>query len=186
MAKSYTRCLLDIGHGMSNRKPGVYDPGAVARGVTEHRTVAAVVDAASKALDDVLVAPDFLGLSSVVRWFNIRYEPGDFVIAVHMDASDNAAANGTSVYYADEAPSPRNIDAALLASVISGTLGTRNRGARNASASQHSRLAILSDTKAPAFLVELGFITNEGDTSRVQSKGADALIAGIRALRELK
>ncbi len=48
----FDRICLDAGHGMSNRTPGVFDPGAVAGGVRK----------ADVALDWALARP------STVRW----------------------------------------------------------------------------------------------------------------------
>ena len=58
-----------------------------------------------------------------------------------------------------------------------GTVGRgKNKGSKEDSESQHKRLGIIRETKAEAFLIEMGFITNPDDYAKVTNFGIQALI----------
>ena len=159
--------IADPGHGMSNRRRGVYDPGAVAGGVTEagivmdwanelrgilrarkHRVIRTRVDAKDPApvsrRDDIAVAYG-----------------GDIMISLHCNSS-TGKANGTEVFYRG---SDDKAMAVKLSAAVSTALGTKNRGAKTEAQSQHSALAVLEFDKC--WLIELGFIDHPGDRAKL-------------------
>jgi N-acetylmuramoyl-L-alanine amidase len=85
----------------------------------------------------------------------------DIMLSIHCNAA-NGAANGTETFYRGEFNKElaSKINAALCAA-----LGTKSRGVKTESASQHSRLAVMSFQ--PCFLIELGFIDNAGDFEKM-------------------
>lgn len=189
---SIKRVFIDCGHGLNNLRPGKVDPGATSAFGKEAALALAVGRGVSASFHnshpEVIVAPE-LSLRGVVEWLNKQYRPGDFVLSLHLNASENASATGCEVIYSHKASTRRIQQALTLASVVSKVLGVRNRGVvvdtdtPNGSKDDGSPgLAIVSDTVAPALLVELGFITNKNDVVRVLARGVTAVSEGIRAL----
>ncbi|PEY67206.1 N-acetylmuramoyl-L-alanine amidase [Bacillus thuringiensis] len=92
-------------------------------------------------------------LNNIIRKSNSHAV--DLVISFHLNASDGNG-QGVEVLYYDQKD---------LAAKISGQLakdiGWRDRGAK-----QRTDLAVLNGTKAPAILIELGFIDNESDMAK--------------------
>lgn len=163
----FSRPILDPGHGMSNRRSGRYDPGAVDAGVEE----------ASIAMDWVneLRAILLARKIPVVRTRRDAKDPtpvgaragiarrygGDILLSFHCNAA-SPSATGTETFYRGAANRPL---AEAINSVVVAGLGLRNRGAKTEQQSQHGSLAVMSFN--PCFLVELGFITNPTDRARM-------------------
>lgn len=79
----------------------------------------------------------------------------DLVISYHLNKYDTKA-NGVEVCYYDQ----KDL-AAKVSSQLSKDIGWRDRGPK-----QRTDLAVLKGTKAPAILIELGFIDNEADMAK--------------------
>ncbi|PEA12557.1 N-acetylmuramoyl-L-alanine amidase [Bacillus thuringiensis] len=77
------------------------------------------------------------------------------VISFHLNAS-NGNGQGVEVLYYDQKDLAAKISAQLAKDI-----GWRDRGAK-----QRTDLAVLNGTKAPAILIELGFIDNESDMAK--------------------
>ncbi|MEK4614189.1 N-acetylmuramoyl-L-alanine amidase [Bacillus sp. FSL K6-0067] len=92
-------------------------------------------------------------LNNIVR--NCNSHEVDLVISFHLNAFDTKA-NGVEVCYYDQQALASKISAQL-----SKDIGWRDRGAK-----QRTDLAVLKGTKAPAILIELGFIDNESDMTK--------------------
>jgi len=159
--------ILDPGHGMSNRKRSVFDPGACAGGVREcdiAMTWANAIRAILKAkgasvvrtrVDNEDPAP-VSARAGIAREYN-----GAVMLSLHCNAA-TGTASGTETFY-------RGADNILMAGRINdavvSALGTKNRGIKTESSSQHSRLAVMSFQ--PCFLLEIGFIDNAGDRAKM-------------------
>jgi len=158
---------LDAGHGMSNRRAGAYDPGACAFGKKE-------AEIAMDWVNELRVILQARGHKVVRTRINgsdpapvgeragIAEEYGcDIMLSIHCNAA-NGSANGTETFYRGEFNKElaSKINAALCAA-----LGTKSRGVKTESASQHSRLAVMAFQ--PCFLIELGFIDNAGDLEKM-------------------
>lgn len=79
----------------------------------------------------------------------------DLVISYHLNKYDTKA-NGVEVCYYDQ----KDL-AAKVSAQLSKDIGWRDRGPK-----QRTDLAVLKGTKAPAILIELGFIDNESDMAK--------------------
>lgn len=155
--------ILDPGHGMSNRKPGVYDPGAESDGITEAEIAlewanelrailkkrgANVVRTRVDAKDPAPVGDR----AAIAR----RYK-GDIMLSIHCNAATGTAM-GTETFYRG---TQNKAQAKELNNAVVDALGTRDRGVKTENESQHSRLAVMSFQ--PCFLIEIGFIDNGHD-----------------------
>lgn len=92
-------------------------------------------------------------LNNIVAKCNSHYV--DLVVSIHLNAY-NGTANGVEVLYYDQ-----QALAAKVSAQLSKDIGWSNRGAK-----QRTDLYVLNSTKAPAILIEAGFIDNEGDMSK--------------------
>jgi N-acetylmuramoyl-L-alanine amidase len=92
-------------------------------------------------------------LNNIVR--NCNSHNVDLVISFHLNAY-NGSANGVEVCYYDQ-----QALAAKVSAQLSKDIGWSNRGAK-----QRTDLYVLNSTKAPAILIELGFIDNESDMTK--------------------
>ncbi|MBJ8053225.1 N-acetylmuramoyl-L-alanine amidase [Bacillus cereus] len=92
-------------------------------------------------------------LNNIVR--NSNSHDVDLVISFHLNASDGNG-QGVEVLYYDQKDLAAKISAQLAKDI-----GWSDRGAK-----QRTDLAVLNGTKAPAILIELGFIDNESDMAK--------------------
>ncbi|PEX47693.1 N-acetylmuramoyl-L-alanine amidase [Bacillus cereus] len=92
-------------------------------------------------------------LNNIVR--NSNSHNVDLVVSFHLNASDGNG-QGVEVLYYDQKDLAAKISAQLAKDI-----GWRDRGAK-----QRTDLAVLNGTKAPAILIELGFIDNESDMAK--------------------
>jgi N-acetylmuramoyl-L-alanine amidase len=99
---------------------------------------------------DELGVTQSINLNNIIK--NCNSHDVDLVISFHLNAY-NSTASGVEVCYYDK----HNL-AARISAQLSKDIGWRDRGAK-----QRKDLAVLKRTKAPAILLELGFIDNEND-----------------------
>jgi N-acetylmuramoyl-L-alanine amidase len=87
----------------------------------------------------------------------------DLFVSLHMNASTASSAHGTEVYYAEHNNSPNSAGltsktmATLFVNNITKSMGTQNRGAKA------ERYTVVYKNTVPAVLIELGFLSNQGD-----------------------
>jgi N-acetylmuramoyl-L-alanine amidase len=165
------KLAIDPGHGMSNKRDDVFDPGAVAAGVRE-------CDIALEwALTGKYILPQYGINHFLTRDDNLDEVPvgrrDDMAAAahcthflsIHCNAADGKAT-GVEVYYRDI--SDRAFAQLVLDSLVEAT-GLKSRGLKRESESQHSRLAVL-DFGPPACLAEIGFLDNPHDRSVIRDR----------------
>lgn len=159
--------ILDPGHGMGNRRAGSFDPGAVAGGIREADIVMDWANLLRELLIErghrvVRTRIDHKDPASIGQRAKIAKQyHGDVMLSLHCNAA-NGKANGTETFY-------RGINhkakAESITAAVCKALGTRNRGAKTESQSQHARLAVMSFQ--PCFLLEIGFIDHPGDRAKM-------------------
>jgi N-acetylmuramoyl-L-alanine amidase len=159
--------ILDPGHGMGNRRAGSFDPGAVAGGIREADIVMDWANLLRELLIErghrvVRTRIDHKDPASIGQRAKIAKQyHGDVMLSLHCNAA-NGKANGTETFY-------RGINhkakAEAITAAVCKALGTRNRGAKTESQSQHARLAVMSFQ--PCFLLEIGFIDHPGDRAKM-------------------
>lgn len=157
------KLAIDPGHGMSNIVPGVYDPGAVASGVTESDIVMAwattgVYLAKLRGVDTWLSRLEDTPAPLGIRDNRAKAAGCTHYLSLHCNAGVHTAT-GIEAYYRDG--QDRLLAAAAVTAAVS-ALKLPNRGIRNETHTQHKRLSVL-DFDGPATLLELGFITNARD-----------------------
>lgn len=155
--------ILDPGHGMSNRKLGVFDPGACNG---KHQEAVIALTWANE-LRTILMTKGF----RVVRTRASATDPapvsqraviaknfdGEVMLSIHCNAANGKASGSECLYRGDQ----NKKKAEALSKATSAALGIKDRGPKVEADSQHGRLAVMAFQ--PCFLLELGFIDNPTD-----------------------
>lgn len=203
------RVIVNAGHGLSNATPNVYDQGASSPFGTEayivSRVADAVVDSYYLAHDETCHSPKSISviptplcsvacatthkrtshLAYVIDWINenkIHSKAagyGDVVLSLHCNEAKDPEWGGTLVVIDNKAPAERYHEAMEIARIVSSVLGIPNRGVLLDSKTPRKSIGIVEDTDPPAYLIELGFVTNSADVKAIETCGAEAIIAVI-------
>lgn len=167
------RIVVDAGHGGK-------DQGTSRAGVLEKDLNLAcatyLVDALKRRGLEVYTtrrSDVFLELREISAIAN-RYEP-DLFVSIHHNSSTDANIAGLETYYyhAPSVPLANAVHAALV-----NALPVKDRGVRRA------QFYVINHTKAPAILVELGYVSNSAErqelnTIQRQKKAAEAIADGV-------
>jgi N-acetylmuramoyl-L-alanine amidase len=165
------KLCIDPGHGASNQKSGVYDPGAQDDGFSEADIVLQWALTGKWVCQQNGIAvfltrdddrdPDPVGL----RDDKAEAAGCTHFLALHCNEG-NGLASGTETYYRDDADKvwAHYVQMAALAAMKS-----KDRGLKTESDSQHTRLAVF-DFDGPAALLEIGFIDNIAEREKLLSR----------------
>ena len=169
--------VIDPGHGMFNRRDGVFDPGAV-NSEEKANEASMVLDLAltlkyvantkfKGKIRFVFTRLDNSSHCSLAYRTRVTKETGPKAfISLHMNAA-NGKATGIETIYAS-----KNKDSALALAVQESALsafGLKSRGLKHESATPHGRLYVLHQS-VPNALLECGFIDNASDLEAVQDR----------------
>lgn len=88
--------------------------------------------------------------------------PANYFISIHANFNENPAINGSEVYVFRENSQPYWMAQHVLNGIVRET-GMRDNGVRLG-----SQLFVLRRTRMPAILVELGYLSNEEDATRLR------------------
>jgi N-acetylmuramoyl-L-alanine amidase len=175
--------ILDPGHGMSNKRAGVFDPGACSDGWRESDIAMAWANELrgilrAKGHRVIRTRIDHVDPAPIGQRAKIAREyKGDVMISIHCNAF-NGTAHGTETFFRGE---ENKAMAVRINTAVVNTLGTANRGVKTESSSQHARLAIMDFQ--PTFLIEIGFIDHTMDRIKMNDpalrKKACEAIAGV-------
>jgi N-acetylmuramoyl-L-alanine amidase len=158
------KVCIDPGHGMSNKKSGVFDPGCTH---DENGTLFREADIVlkyglalkevlrDKSIDVFMTRDDNTDPAPVSgRAASAKAAGCDRFVSIHVNAAEDETAHGLEVLYNDNADKAlaQKMQTALIAATK-----LRDRGIK-----QRPDLAVLK-FKGPAVLVELGFIDNDKD-----------------------
>lgn len=104
-------------------------------------------------------------LASVVKAINAAAEPDDVSLDIHFNAGPSTAT-GVECFVRKGARVREKAIAIDLCSRISKTLGIKSRGVKTDDQGQHNKLAMCSDVRCDAVLLEVCFISNSTDAAR--------------------
>lgn len=161
--------LLDYGHGGS-------DPGAVYKGRREANDVLKLGQAVKQLLaaggvkvDETRSKDRFLTLEERVKME--KSKAYDLFISIHRNAFKPEKATGAEVFVyrlatSKALPYAKRVQNALV------NVGFKNRGVKE------QAFFVLRNTRAPAMLIEVGFIDNSGDNELFDAK-FDQIAKGI-------
>lgn len=152
---------LIAGHrGKETGAIGIIDEGAEASYLRDD-----IADELRSRGVDVLCDRDSMTLREVVNDANAKCGVGDLIVDLHFNAY-NGKAEGTEVLISKRASLKTRTRAEQICRAVCEALGTKSRGVKTSGCGQHSRLAILDDTRCRAVLVEICFCDNRGDTDK--------------------
>ena len=98
----------------------------------------------------------------------------EFYLSIHLNAYSSESANGTEIYVYPTASTATRTKAKAINDAVVNAIKTTNRGVKEAG------YYVLKNTKMPAALVELFFITNQADCNKYNvEKLAGALFLGL-------
>ena len=96
----------------------------------------------------------------------------DYFISLHMDSFNNASANGVTIYTTENSSAKGK--AIEVINAVAESCGYNNRGWKSAN------YYVLKNTNAPAMLLEMGFVSNQGDCDKFDpEKIANAIVRGL-------
>lgn len=168
--------VLDPGHGG-------HDPGAISPiGLDEKAVNLAVAREVARILRGegvrVTMTREGDAFVSLAQRASIANRLGaDLFVSIHANSSEDSGARGYEVYVCEGASSMSHHAARSVEGSMSG-VGFRSRGIKTAN------YHVLVNTRVPAILVEMGFLSNPGQardlrTSSTQSRLADHIADGI-------
>lgn len=159
--------ILDSGHGMGNRRAGIFDPGAVSGDTREAditldwaNEIRAIlrkknIPVVRTRIDHKDPCP-ISSRARIAKTYN-----GAIMLSLHCNAA-TGKASGTETFYRGEA---NKATAAKINIAVCNALGTRSRGVKTENESQHATLAVMSFQ--PTYLLEIGFIDHSGDREKM-------------------
>jgi len=160
------KIAIDPGHGMNNSAPGVFDPGATKKvnGVTfaEADVVLRYGLTVKENLEGRNI-PFFMTRSSSAdpapvggRATRARNAGCTHFVSLHLNSAGSPNAAGIEVLFRDDAKD-RALASRLQQKLVAIT-NLKDRGIK-----KRTDLAVLKFIPGPAVLIELGFISNDGD-----------------------
>ncbi len=171
------RIMLDPGHGG-------HDSGAAANGLLEKNVVLDISRKTKAILEEhgytvSLTRNDDVFLSLEERVARSNTWGADQFISIHANGYTDPNANGIETYYHPSSPVGKTIATSIQSGLINETNGV-NRGVKE------ETFYVLRNSTVPAALVEVGFITNQNDASKLanesyRSQLAQAIAKGIMA-----
>lgn len=96
----------------------------------------------------------------------------DYFISLHMDSFNNPNSNGVTIFTTEN--SSAKPMAIKIINEVASSCGYYNRGWKSAN------YYVLKNTKAPAMLIEMGFVTNKDDCNRFNAeKISNAIVKAL-------
>ena len=168
-----SRLCFDYGHGGN-------DPGACYNGRKESNDVLEIGKAVAKEIrrhgvivDEIRTTDTTLSLQERSNYENKNNY--DYFISFHRNAFKPEAATGAETYtYLNQNSRSKAMADKIQTAVVN--IGFVNRGGKKAN------FHVLRETKAPAVLMELGFIDNSKDNSLFDSKKKEIIKALSKAI----
>ncbi len=183
------KVAIDPGHGMGNKKAGVFDPGATKKVGGETFAEADFTLRYGLTLKklfqdsgvEVFMTRSSSADSAPVGRRASRAAAADCThfVSIHMNSSPSSQANGVEVEFRDDGKD-RPLAERLLKRLLKVT-GFNDHGN-----DKRTDLAVLKFKPGPAVLIELGFITNDGDRNflldgKNRDKVCQAIFDTVRA-----
>lgn len=108
----------------------------------------------------------------VRRVANANAQQLDYFVSLHMDSFNNPSANGVTVFTTENSGA-KTISKGII-NLVAQSCNYTNRGWKSAN------YYVLKNTIAPAMLIEMGFVSNQGDCNKFNAENiANAIVKGL-------
>lgn len=145
---------LDFGHG--GKDPGAIGPTNLKESDIALKIGLMVKENLENAFEKVITTRDNDKYYSLdYRTKKANNENSDYFISIHLNAATNPSAKGCEVWLYDENSKLQTL-ANNLCNNLATKMNTPNRGVKYS-----KKLAVLKNTKMPALLIEIDFISNK-------------------------
>lgn len=178
---TYNVCLA-IGHNFAKSGKNI-DRWAAANGATEADTTKKIIDTiVAKGIPgfNIVKVPEGLDIKGRNAWVNARAKDLHAYFELHLDSA-TPTASGVTTFFREGNDWARG-EAIQYQKEYTRITGLPGRWVRADSTTRFGRLGAIRDIKIFGLLMELGFISNPNDLKAVQTKGVDAVTAGIKAM----
>jgi N-acetylmuramoyl-L-alanine amidase len=162
------KICIDAGHGLTNGRP----TGAVGNGIIEDGWAYVFSKRLAHYLRKnkhsvVLSRPGFNNVDLDIRAKTAVGAQCELFLSIHLNAANSDDANGVEAFIVDNDQRSKTIAEKLVGVVANA--GLKNRGVKPDEQSHVGKLAVLRNTykKMPAVLLEVGFLTNKFDASKL-------------------
>ena len=169
---SKVKVVVDAGHGGT-------DPGAIGNGLKEKDIVLSISKKVNSKLQSlgfktVMTRSNDTYISLSQRYSIANNNNADLFVSIHANSASATNANGIETLYKGSKALAQSIQTQLI-----NQTGANNRGLK-----YRTDLAVLNGTKMPSALVEVGFISNASEASKIgnnsyQEKLATAIVNGL-------
>lgn len=177
------KVYVDAGHGGN-------DTGAVANGLREKDIALSIArrveaDLRRHGVDVRMSRTDDTSLTLQQRTDDANRWGADALVSIHLNAAAAQQANGFEVWHSVRPDSPGRKLAALIAEELDTRTTLANRGTKSkVNVAGRDYYHIIRESRAPAVIVEVGFITNPTDAAYLrewdnQATIAEAIVRGI-------
>lgn len=143
--------------------------GAMGNGIDEGAEAIVLRNEVSSVLRgmgyEVINDADNATLSAVVKSINMAQKPDDVSLDIHFNAA-GSQATGVECFVREGAKVMEKVIAIDLCAALSSVMGIKNRGVKADSMGQHSRLAMCSDIRCSAILLEVCFLSSTTDVTK--------------------
>lgn len=159
-----------------------WDVGACGCGLQENIVCKQVSDLIEQECQKVgiEVVGNFQSMSLYAITDTANATDADILVSIHCNAA-SPAAEGTETFYCQGSSTGRKIAECVQKEIIA-AMGTVDRGVKDDTQTQHGRIHVLRQSDMPAILIELAFISNEGDASLLRNNQADFARAIVKGL----
>ena len=145
---------LDFGHG--GKDPGAIGPTNLKESDVALKIGMIIKENLENALEKVITTrEDDKYYSLDYRTTKANHENCDYFISIHLNSATNSSAKGCEVWLYNENSKLKNL-ANNLCNNLSTKMDTPNRGVKYS-----KNLSVLKNTKMPALLIEIDFISNK-------------------------
>ena len=145
---------LDFGHG--GKDPGALGPTNLKESDIALKIGMMVKENLEQAFEKVITTrEEDIYYSLKYRTKKANNENSDYFISIHLNAATNTSSKGCEVWLYNEHSKLKAL-ANNLCNNLSSKLNTPNRGVKYS-----KKLAVLKNTKMPALLIEIDFISNK-------------------------
>lgn len=180
--------VLDPGHGMGNRKKGVYDPGVIHGDTYESHLVIDQAKRIKKLLEtdfDVrLTREDEEAETSLSRRVQIANDANaDIFVSLHVNGFTEESAKGARVYHYPGSQNGEKLGRSIQDRLVDNLIKRVSGFEQSYEGLKTEDFYVLKHTKMPAVLTEPGFLTNPRDRKYLIENPdviAESIAEGIR------